>query len=271
MPGRAIDGHAWVGLAWATGLGMKRPGIKERIRDRAVELIREHPEGLRYSELHRKLQESTPSFNAGTINSSIWNLDVVMPHAVWKPSKGLYRHAAFKDQDSSNDAAARIGPAAVRVREELFYGPFADWLKNEAEEVTHAIPLGGNVFRDKWGTPDVIGKRESRRSDVIKGPTEIVSAEIKTDSQQLVTAYGQACAYRLFSHRSYLVVPRQSNEDEIARLDALCEISGIGLVTFDIEDPAAPKFRVVVRPKQHQPDLFYTNRYLALIERELFS
>lgn len=250
---------------------MKRPGIKERIRDRAVELIREHPEGLRYSELHRKLQESTPSFNAGTINSSIWNLDVVLSHEVWKPSKGLYRHTAFKDQDGSNEGVSRSSPSAVRVREEVFYSPFADWLKNEAEEATQAIPLGGNVFRDKWGTPDVIGKRESRRSDVIKGPTEIVSAEIKTDSQQLVTAYGQACAYRLFSHRSYLVIPQQSNEDEIARLDALCEISGIGLVTFDIEDPGTPRFRVIVRPRQHQPDLFYTNRYLALIERELFS
>lgn len=150
---------------------MKRPGIKECIRDRAVELIREHPEGLRYSELHRKLRESTPSFNAGTINSSIWNLDLLVQHAVWKPSKGLYRHVAFKEQDSANDGAARAGLAAVRVREEVFYSPFADWLKNEAEEVTQAIPLGGNVFRDKWGTPDVIGKRESRRSDVIKGPT----------------------------------------------------------------------------------------------------
>lgn len=250
---------------------MKRPGIKERIRDRAVELIREHPEGLRYSELHRKLQESTPSFNAGTINSSIWNLDVVLSHEVWKPSKGLYRHTDFKFQDGANEGVPRSGPSAVRIREEVFYSPFADWLKNEAEEVTQAIPLGGNVFRDKWGTPDVIGKRESRRSDVIKGPTEIVAAEIKTDSQQLVTAYGQACAYRLFSHRSYLVVPQQSNEDEIARLDALCEISGIGLVTFDIEDPGTPRFRVIVRPRQHQPDLFYTNRYLALIERELFS
>ena len=253
------------------GAQVKRPGIKERIRDRAVELIRAHPEGLRYSELHRKLQESTPSFNAGTINSSIWNLDVLMPHEVWKPSKGLYRHAEFKDQDIAPEAVARNSAAATRVREEVFYGPFADWLKNEAEEVTQAIPLGGNVFRDKWGTPDVIGKRESRRSDVIKGPTEIVSAEIKTDSQQLVTAFGQACAYRLFSHRSYLVVPQQSNEDEIARLDALCEISGIGLVTFDLDEPSTPRFRVVVRPKQHHPDLFYTNRYLALIERELFS
>lgn len=250
---------------------MKRPGIRERIRDRAVELIREHPEGLRYSELHRKLMESTPSFNAGTINSSLWNLDVLMPREVWKPSKGLYRHAAFKELESSGESGPRGNLPPTRVREEIFYAPFADWLKNEIEDVTHAIPLGGNVFRDKWGTPDVIGKRESRRSDVIKGPTEIASAEIKTDTQQLVTAYGQACAYRLFSHRSYLVVPQQSNEDEIARLDALCEISGIGLVTFDVDQPEAPQFRMAVRPRHHQPDLFYTNRYLALIERELFS
>ena len=59
--------------------------------------------------------------------------------------------------------------------------------------------------------------------------------------------------------------------DELARLDALCEISGIGLVTFDAEDPKAPGFQVHVRPRPHQPDYFYTNRYLSLIERELFS
>ncbi len=44
--------------------------------------------------------------------------------------------------------------------------------------------------------------------------------------------FSQACAYRLFSHRSYLVVPKQAHADELARLDALCEIFGIGLVTF---------------------------------------
>ncbi len=162
-------------------------------------------------------------------------------------------------------------PTPSKVREDQFYAPFADWLKNEAEEVTHAIPLGGNIFKDKWGTPDVIGKRESKRSDVIKAPTEIVSSEIKADTMQLVTAFGQACAYRLFSHRSYLVVPKQAHADELARLDALCEISGIGLVTFDAEDPKSPGFRVHVRPRPHQPDYFYMNRYLSLIERELFS
>lgn len=251
--------------------GSKAPGIRERIKQQAVELIKAHPDGLRYSELFRKLRDGPPAFNAGTINSTIWNLDSVLPQFVWKPSKGLYRHTAYRDPAPTEQSASRATAAQTKLREELFYGPFADWLRNEAEEVTQAIPLGGNLFRDRWGTPDVIGKKESRRSDVIKAPTEIVAAEIKVDLQQVVTAFGQASAYRLFSHRSYLVVPRQTNSEELARLDALCEISGVGMVIFDSENASAPAFSVVVRPRTHQPDLFYTNRYLALIERELFN
>lgn len=250
---------------------MKAPGIRERIKQRAVELLGANPAGLRYSELFRRLRDGPPAFNAGTISSTIWNLDVVLPALVWKPSKGLYRHTDYKEPEVTAETVARVTQNQLKVREDQFYAPFADWLKNEAEEVTLALPLGGNIFRDRWGTPDVIGKRESKRSDVIKANTEIVAAEIKADTMQLVTAFGQACAYRLFSHRSYLVVPRQSNADEIARLDALCEISGIGLVTFDVEDAKAPGFSVLVRPRSHQPDLFYTNRYLALIEGDLFN
>lgn len=236
-----------------------------------MDLIKAHPEGLRYSELFRKLRDGPPAFNAGTINSTIYNLDVVLPQSVWKPSKGLYRHTDYRDMAPADQSSSRTAAPQTKLREEHFYVQFADWVQNEAEEVTQAIPLGGNLFRDRWGTPDVIGKKESRRSDVIKAPTEIVAAEIKVDLQQVVTAFGQACAYRLFAHRSYLVVPRQTNSDELARLDALCEISGVGLVTFDSENANAPGFAVVVRPRTHKPDLFYTNRYLALIERELFN
>ena len=41
--------------------------------------------------------------------------------------------------------------------------------------------------------------------------------------------------------------------------------------SFLESSPKAPGFIVLVRPRSHQPDLFYTNRYLALIERELFN
>jgi hypothetical protein len=193
------------------------------------------------------------------------------PEKVYKPSKGLFRLLKFKPTESATQETFPQPPIPVgKIKEDAFYAPFAEWLTNEIEDVSHAIPLGRNRFKDKWGTPDVIGKRESKRRDIVKGPTEIVSAEIKTDTLQLVTAFGQACAYTLFSHKVYLVVPRQSQDEEISRLDSLCQIFGIGLVTFDTDSPATPDFRIMVRPARHEPDLFYTNKYMAYIEKELF-
>lgn len=46
---------------------------------------------------------------------------------------------------------------------------------------------------------------------------------------------------------------------------------GIGLVTFDASNPQNPDFRIMTRAARHEPDLFYTNKYMALIEKELFS
>jgi len=251
---------------------MATQNVTQRIKEKAFELLGQHPEGLRYSELRNKIQDSDLNFNSNTINGSIWNLDIAFPEKIYKPSKGLFRLLAFKDQEQEVPSILTpVAKAISRITEEHFYVPFADWLKNEIEDVTHAIPLGGNIFKDKWGTPDVIGKKESRRSDVIKGPTEIVSAEIKTDTHQLITAFGQACAYKLFSHKAYLVIPKQAADDEISRLDSLCQIFGIGLVTFDAGKPADPDFRILVRPSRHEPDLFYTNKYMARIEKDLFA
>lgn len=251
---------------------MQPTKVTERIKAKAFELLEQHPEGLRYSDLHSKIQAADSSFNSNTINGCIWNLDAVFPDKVYKPSKGLFRLLKHKPPESEIPDIATVAQISTsRVKEEDFYVPFADWLKNEIEDVTHAIPLGGNIFKDKWGTPDVIGKRESKRSDIIKGPIEIVSAEIKTETIQLVTAFGQACAYKLFSHKVYLVVPRQSQDEEISRLDSLCQIFGIGLVKFDADSPAAPDFQILVRPSRHEPDHFYTNKYMARIEKELFS
>lgn len=246
--------------------------ITKRIKEKALELLDQSPNGLRYSELHAKISAADASFNANTVNGSIWNLDALFPEKVYKPSKGLFRLLKYKPTELEvTEPAAGGEPPVPKSKEEDFYEPFADWLTNEIEDVTHAIPLGGNRFKDKWGTPDVVGKRESRRSDIIKGTTEIVSAEIKTETLQLITAFGQACAYKIFSNKVYLVVPIKSSDEDLDRLDSLCQIFGIGLVTFDAGKPATPDFRIMVRPARHEPDLFYTNKYMALIEKELFS
>ena len=112
--------------------------------------------------------------------------------------------------------------------------------------------------------------RESRRTDIVKGETEIVSAEIKLDTAQLVTAFGQVCAYRLFSHKVYLVVPDQSLLEDKLKLASLCEIFGIGLVFFDANSPTNPNWRIRVSAARHNPDLTYTNKHMAKIEEQLF-
>ncbi len=245
--------------------------IRERIRAIAFDLLERHASGLRFSELQRQIQLADPKLKAGTINTSIWNLDAVFPERVYKPSKGLFRLAQFRQTDLQTQQTSTAARPKPRIREEAFYPLFASWLKNELEDVTHAIPLGRNVFRDRWGTPDVLGKAESKRSDVIKGATSIVAAEIKTDIAGIVTGFGQACAYRLFSHKSYLVIPVQTPQDELARVDSLCEMFGLGLVTFNPDSLDAPSFTLVVRPLKQEPDLFYTNRYIRHVEKELFS
>ena len=117
----------------------------------------------------------------------------------------------------------------------------------------------------------MIGKREPLRSDIIKAPTEIVSVEIKAETKELITAFGQACSYKLFSHKSYMVVPKGSSQADISKLDALCLIFRIGLVLFDNSNVNDPQFEIRVRPLKHEPDMFYVNKYMKLIEKELFG
>ena len=207
--------------------------IGERIVEKAFEVLDVTPEGVRYSDLVRRVLELDDSFKPNTVHGNVWNLDERFSDRVYKPSRGLYRLIKYREPGTDQLKEELVPKQPKKYKEEEFYEPFADWLVNEMEECTKAIALGGNRFRDKWGTPDVIGKRESKRSDIIQAPVEIVSAEIKPDVSQLVVAFGQACAYCLFSHKVYLVVSSKSPDDEIARLDALCQVFGLGLVLFD--------------------------------------
>jgi hypothetical protein len=203
--------------------------ISDRIIEKAFAALGAAPEGLRYSDLVRRVMEDA-SFKQNTVHGTVWNLDERFPDSIYKPSRGLFRLTKFRAPATDQLKDELIPKQPEKSKEEDFYEPFADWLVNEMEECTKAIVLGGNRFRDKWGTPDVIGKRESKRSDIIQAPVEIVSAEIKPDVYQLVTAFGQACAYCLFSHKVYLVISSKTPDDEVARLGAcnLFCVSGLG-------------------------------------------
>ena len=188
--------------------------IREEVRRIAIGLLKNSSTGLKFGELVHEINHQG-GYKKNTIQGNIWDLDKKYPKQVYKAGRGLFKHTDYRDEDFSNESGK-----TKNIKEEDFYRPFANWLENEVEEATIAIPLGGNKFGNKWGTPDVVGKKESKRSDIIKGGTEIVSAEIKSNTSQLITAFGQACAYKLFSHKCYLVVPKQSSQEDLDRLDS---------------------------------------------------
>lgn len=242
---------------------------RQKIRDTAIEILAGEPKGIRWVELIRRVKAALPQMQPNTITGSLWNLDAVAPEQVYKPARGVWRHVQFQEKLPEKDIVPSA--PAIQLKETSLYEPFADWIKNELEECTKAIPLGGNAFKDKWGTPDVIGIRGPKSSDIVKFPIEIVSAEIKLDPNALITAFGQACSYKLFSHRSYLVIPEDSSEADVARLDALCRIFGIGLILFKPGEDLKPYFQIRVRAARHEPDMFYVNKNMKFVEEELFS
>jgi hypothetical protein len=107
----------------------------------------------------------------------------------------------------------------------------------------------------------VIGVLKPRAQDIFKFEPQIVTAEIKAVPGQPVVAFGQAVAYRLFSHRSYIVVPDSTSGDDMNRLKSLCSIHGVGLVTFALSKEQ-PDYNVVVLPVQAAPDILYLNSNL---------
>jgi len=248
--------------------------IKDRVFEIAQTILDDHPQGLRWSELLRAIKASDPSLKRNTVHGSVYAL-VTTSGLIDKPAKGVYRLIKYRNIESeeilNSPSSITINSETKKtVRESDFYQSFADWLVEDVEEVTRAKPLGGNIFGQKWGTPDVLGFHRSNEWDIVKAPTQIVTAEIKTDTSQLITAYGQACAYKLFSHKVYLVIPVTASDIDLSRLDSLCLISDLGLVTFNADAPDNPDYRILARPRKHDPDLFYTNQCMES-QKEFFS
>lgn len=244
----------------------------KQIHDLVLEQLEKAPGGIRWTVLLRTLHAAHPETPRNSIQGATLKSLNSSPGVV-KVARGIYQLSKYQDaqasvavtqDEKSSGAPIKIEDAdhqSVSLVEADFYGSFAQWLTDVAEEVNVAVALGGNVLKGKWGTPDVLGVLKPSAKDILKFETQIVSAEVKIDPNQPVIAFGQAVAYRLFSHKSYIVVPNTTSEDDLSRLKALCSIHGVGLVTFTL-DPANPDYSVIVLPLQASPDMFYANTML---------
>ena len=246
----------------------------QEIRKLARSIIEANPGGVRYSVLVDSICQQAPETPKNTVHGSVWNLDTVFPNEIAKPSRGLFTPVAKSGNEGVVvENTEQIASTGVKIKESEFYEPFAQWLKNDLDEVTEVVSLGGAGLKSKWGTPDVVGIYKPLASNLIKFPLEIISAEIKIDPQAPVVAFGQAIAYRLFSTKTYIAMPTTLTEEDQSRLESLCMLFGVGLVLFDL-NKEAPHFSIRVRAQRFSPDMFYVNEFaerLKIHDAEIFE
>jgi hypothetical protein len=245
------------------------------IQEAARALVLASPGGVRYSDFHRGIATANPETPPNTIHGAIQRLEVRFADQIEKPTRGVYRSAEGTKATTSKkpSSGASAPPSVSSPAEADYYQPFADWLVREHQEATVARALGGAGLSGKWGTPDVLGVYKPLPSDFVQFPKEIIAAEIKVDAKSPVVAFGQATAYRLFSTKSYIVLPKRGQEADLDRVEALAVLFGIGLVVFD-GPPSAPNFEVEVRAQRLLPDMFYVNEFahrLSKHNREMFN
>lgn len=243
---------------------------RQQIHERAMQVLETNPQGIRWTELLRAVEATTPDTPHNSVHGGVHNLLTTRTSEIVKVARGTYQLVKFVDADNAATDAQESATAATPVKAEVpgaeplteqdFYASFAEWLV-EYDEVTVAVALGGNSLGGNWGTPDVIGVLKPRAQDIFKFEPQIVTAEIKAVTNQPVVAFGQAIAYRLFCHKSYVVVPKLTTKDDMDPLTALCGLHGVGLVAFTL-NKEQPEYSVVVLPVVAAPDMFYVNSML---------
>lgn len=246
-----------------------------RVLRAALEFLQANPDGMPVSELKAKIAEKESGILPATIAQYLTDFATKGDQlrrlqrgvvGLADPVVGTAASGTLPDLDTSGLLTSdNAEQKAETAKEAPFYEPFANWLINEADEVNVAVPLGGGSLRGKWGTPDVIGVYKPKASDLIKFSTEIVSAEIKVDPNAAITAFGQAVSYRLFSHKTIIVMPDviEKNGDANSRLQALCDLFGVGYVLFNRDNAQEPNFRLVLPPRRFEPDMYYVNEFAS--------
>jgi hypothetical protein len=176
------------------------------IQARARLLLDEAGAEVRWAELIRRIHSADPETPRNSIVGGLTDL-FRKDDSILKVARGTYLLDRYQDRSQliptaeigqletspSNDTAEIH--ATDRPLEAEFYESFAEFLRDDLEEVNQAVALGGSSFGGKWGTPDVIGVRKPNPDDLISFERQIVAAEIKRDSYQAITAFGQAVAY----------------------------------------------------------------------------
>lgn len=74
--------------------------VTGRINHIALDLLDQHPEGIRWAQLQRQILDIDPSLHPKTLNGCVWKLVEKFPDQVYKPEKGLFRLTKYAERKS---------------------------------------------------------------------------------------------------------------------------------------------------------------------------
>ncbi len=123
----------------------------KEIQKLAKSIVAENTGGIRYSVLVDKISQQHPETPKNTIHGAVWNLDAIFPNEITKPSRGLFTLLAKAENEPVAVESTEQIAAGVKFKESEFYEPFAEWLKNDLDEATKAVSLGGAGLKSKMG------------------------------------------------------------------------------------------------------------------------
>ncbi len=76
------------------------PTKTEQIRNTAIELLKNSPQGLRTTELIKAIIAKLPDAHPKTVNGTVWKLPTTRPEQVYKPKRGVIRHICFREKNN---------------------------------------------------------------------------------------------------------------------------------------------------------------------------
>ena len=84
-------------LDWYS-FSMSKKTVTGQIYEKVFELLEESPDGVRWTDLLKRIGESNPEFHPKTVNGCVWRLVEKYPDRVYKPSRGVFRLKKYEER-----------------------------------------------------------------------------------------------------------------------------------------------------------------------------
>jgi hypothetical protein len=123
---------------------------RQQIHEKAMQVLEENPQGIRWSELLRAVEARAPNTPHNSVHGGIHNLLTTRVSDIVKVARGTYQLAKYVEADDalasahgSETVTALVNadtPGSEALTEQDFYVSFAEWLE-ENDEATVASAL----------------------------------------------------------------------------------------------------------------------------------